>query len=99
VGDMNEQQRLTKLYEQLRLKLLDLSRKNPMPNYRLGIRSKRHLQIVDEVREEVQVHPASVASVFCRLRVASLTTGRASPRLAKASWIFEPKSVRTAGAL
>jgi len=40
------------LYEQLRLKLLDLSKKNPMLNYRLGARSKRHLQIVDEVLEE-----------------------------------------------
>jgi len=52
VGDVDEQQRLMKLYEQLRLKLLDLSRKNPMLNYRLGARSKRHLQIVDEVLEE-----------------------------------------------
>jgi hypothetical protein len=53
MGDVNEQQRLTKLYEQLRLKLLDLSKKNPMLNYRLGARSRRHLQIVDEVLEEV----------------------------------------------
>jgi hypothetical protein len=53
MGDVNEQQRLTKLYEQLRVKLLDLSKKNPMLNYRLGARSKRHLQIVDEVLEEV----------------------------------------------
>jgi hypothetical protein len=53
VEDANEQQRLTRLYEQLRLKLLDLSKKNPMLNYRLGTRSKRHLQIVDEVLEEV----------------------------------------------
>ena len=51
--DANEQQRLTRLYEQLRLKLLDLSKKNPMLNYRLGTRSKRHLQIVDEVLEEI----------------------------------------------
>src|ERR1700749_1348724 len=52
MGDENERQRLTKLYEQLRLKLLDLSKKNPMLNYRLGARSRRHLQIVDEVHEE-----------------------------------------------
>src|SRR5271169_6900472 len=52
VENANEQQRLTGLYEQLRLKLLDLSKKNPMLNYRLGTRSKRHLQIVDEVLEE-----------------------------------------------
>jgi hypothetical protein len=53
MGDANERQRLTKLYEQLRLKLLDLSKKNPMLNYRFGARSRRHLQVVDEVLEEV----------------------------------------------
>ena len=52
MGEAAEQQRLMNLYEQLRLKLLDLSKKNPMLNYRLGARSKRHLQIVDEVLEE-----------------------------------------------
>lgn len=53
MGDAIEQQRLARLYEQLRLKLLDLSKKNPMLNYRLGVRSKRHLQLVDEVPDEV----------------------------------------------
>jgi len=53
VEDANEQQRLTRLYEQLRLKLLDLSKKNPMLNYRLGTRSKRQLQIVDGVLEDI----------------------------------------------
>ena len=48
MGEAAEQQRLMNRYEQLRLKLLDLSKKNPMLNYRLGARSKRHLQIVDE---------------------------------------------------
>jgi very-short-patch-repair endonuclease len=52
VENVTEQERVTKLYEQLRLKLLDLSRKNPMLNYRLGARSKRYLQIVDEVLED-----------------------------------------------
>jgi hypothetical protein len=51
--DIGKQERLSNLYEQLRLKLLDLSRRNPMLNYRLGARSKRHLQIVDEVPEEI----------------------------------------------
>lgn len=41
------------VYDRLRLKLLDLSKKNRMLNYSLGARSKRHLQIVDEVMEEV----------------------------------------------
>jgi Protein of unknown function (DUF4011) len=53
VEDTNEQQRLVRLYEQLRLKLLDLSKKNPMLNYRLGTRSKRHLQIIDGVLEDI----------------------------------------------
>jgi len=51
--DAPEKQRLSNLYEQLRLKLLDLSKKNRMLNYSLGARSKRHLQVVDEVLEEV----------------------------------------------
>lgn len=50
--DAAEKQRLSSLYEQLRIKLLDLSKKNRMLNYGLGARSKRHLQIIDEVLEE-----------------------------------------------
>ena len=38
-----EQLRLAHLYEQLRLKLLDLSKKNRMLNYSFSTRSKRHL--------------------------------------------------------
>jgi len=45
--------RLSLLYEQLRLKLLDLSKKNRMLNYSLVAKSKRSLQIIDEVLEEV----------------------------------------------
>ena len=45
--------RLTEVYGRLRLKLLDLSKKNRMLNYNLGSRSKRHLQIVDEVMDEI----------------------------------------------
>jgi hypothetical protein len=44
--DAAETQRLSNLYEQLRLTLLDLSKKNRMLNYRLGARSKRYLQII-----------------------------------------------------
>ena len=51
--EASESLRLSKLYEQLRLKLLDLSLKNRMLNYSLGARSKRHLQVVDEVLDEV----------------------------------------------
>ena len=49
--DLGEQSRLTEVYGRLRLKLLDLSKKNRMLNYNLGSRSKRHLQIVDEVNQ------------------------------------------------
>jgi very-short-patch-repair endonuclease len=53
VDDLGEQGRLTEVYRRLRLKLLDLSKKNRMLNYNLGSRSKRHLQIVDEVMDEI----------------------------------------------
>ncbi|MDR9759430.1 DUF4011 domain-containing protein [Rhizobium redzepovicii] len=48
-----EQQRLTSLYESLRIKLLDLSKKNRMLNYTISARAKNQLQVVDEVLEEV----------------------------------------------
>jgi very-short-patch-repair endonuclease len=51
--DLGEHDRLTGVYGRLRLKLLDLSKKNRMLNYNLGSRSKRHLQIVDEVMDEI----------------------------------------------
>ena len=51
--DLGEQGRLTEVYGRLRLKLLDLSKKNRMLNYNLGSRSKRHLQIIDEVIDEI----------------------------------------------
>ena len=47
-----EAARLGQLYEILREKLLDLTKRNRMLNYSLGARSKRHLQIFDEVPEE-----------------------------------------------
>lgn len=53
LDEPNEELRLAGVYDRLRLKLLDLSKKNRMLNYSLGARSKRHLQIVDEVMEEV----------------------------------------------
>lgn len=51
--DATESHRLSVLYEQLRLKLLDLSKKNRMLNYSLGAKFKRHVQIINEVLEEV----------------------------------------------
>ncbi|WP_375312819.1 DUF3320 domain-containing protein [Bradyrhizobium sp. A5] len=50
---LGEHGRLTEVYGRLRLKLLDLSKKNRMLNYSLSTRSKRHLQIVDEVIDEI----------------------------------------------
>jgi hypothetical protein len=67
--DLIEQQRLEGLYEKLRLKLLDLSKKNRMLNYGLGIRSQRYLQIVDDVLEDVY---ARLASEEARLKISFL---------------------------
>jgi hypothetical protein len=67
--DVIEQQRLEGLYEKLRLKLLDLSKKNRMLNYSLGVRSQRYLQIVDDTLEDVYVR---LASEEARLRISFL---------------------------
>ncbi len=69
LDEPNEELRLAGVYERLRLKLLDLSKKNRMLNYSLGTRSKRHLQIVDEVMEEVY---RKLASDDASLRIDSL---------------------------
>lgn len=51
--DPAEQHRLQGLYEALRVKLLDLTKRNRMLNYSFGARSKRHLQVVDEIPEQI----------------------------------------------
>src|SRR6516164_1829216 len=51
--DAAEQARLESLYDGLRDKLLDLTKRNRMLNYSFSARSKRHLQIVDEVPEQI----------------------------------------------
>ena len=48
-----EEQRLTKLYDRLRDRLLDMRLSNPMLNYKHAAKSKRQLQFVDEVPENV----------------------------------------------
>ena len=53
ISDVSEKQRIANLYEQLRLKLLDLSKKNRMLNYGLGAKSKRQVQIVDVEMNDV----------------------------------------------
>jgi very-short-patch-repair endonuclease len=50
--DDSEQERLLTAYESLRVKLLDLSKRNRMLNYNVNARAKNQLQIVDEVLEE-----------------------------------------------
>lgn len=52
-ADSAERERLQGLYEGLRLKLLDLSRKNQLLNYNLRPRSKRFLQLVGASLEDV----------------------------------------------
>src|ERR1700712_2414806 len=49
----DENLRLTSLYNSLREKLLDLTRRNRMLSYTLGARSRRSLQIVDAVPNTV----------------------------------------------
>jgi very-short-patch-repair endonuclease len=53
VDDPEDQRWLHGVYNQLREKLLDLTKRNRMLSYNLSARSKKHLQIVDEVLEEV----------------------------------------------
>ena len=69
MSDASEQQRLESLYEKLRLKLLDLSRRNQMLNYSLGVRSQRYLQIVDDVFEDVY---GKLVSEETRIRISFL---------------------------
>ena len=79
--DATELQQLSNLYEQLRLKLLDLSKKNRMLNYSLGAKSRRHLQIIDEVLEEAYrklVEAACPRGERCRVRV-KLRLARSAP--------------------
>ncbi len=51
MSDAPESARLKGLYEVLRLRLLDLSKRNQLLNYGLNARSKRFLQIVDGTLE------------------------------------------------
>ncbi len=51
--DTHDGVRLAKLYEGLRLKLLDLTRRNQLLNYSLSPRSRRFVQIVDTTLESV----------------------------------------------
>ncbi|WP_114945276.1 DUF3320 domain-containing protein [Microvirga calopogonii] len=53
MSDTKEIARLGKVYEQLRERLLDMSLRNPMLSYKHRATSKRQLQIVDEVPENV----------------------------------------------
>jgi Protein of unknown function (DUF4011) len=50
--DEDEHRRLNEVYNRLRLKLLDLTKRNRMLSYSLSPKSTKHLRIVDEVLEE-----------------------------------------------
>src|SRR5260370_15110280 len=69
MADATEQGRLEGLYEKLRVKLLDLSRRNRMLNYSLGARSRRHIQIVDTTLENAY---GKLVSEESKLRIAFL---------------------------
>ena len=49
----DEQRRLAAIFDALRIRLLDLTLRNPMLNYKPQSRSRRHLQIVDDALEDV----------------------------------------------
>ncbi len=62
--EATEQRRITKIYEQLRERLLDMSLRNPMLSYKHRSGSKRQLQFVDEVPENVYRLLASDGAVL-----------------------------------
>jgi hypothetical protein len=64
-----EHTRLKGLYEDLRLRLLDLSKRNQLLNYGLSARSKRFLQIVDGTLERAHI---LLAGDEATLRIAPL---------------------------
>jgi hypothetical protein len=67
--DMIEQQRLEGLYEKLRLKLLDLPKKNRMLNYSLDVRSQRYLQDSFTLGGmDLRIHLVPCKLTFCVLQ-------------------------------
>jgi hypothetical protein len=75
--DDREKERLKGLYEQLREKLLDLSKRNRMLNYPLGSRSKRHVQIVDATLDGVY---SSLLDEETALKIAFLEEPEETPQ-------------------
>ena len=67
--NVTEDTRLMGLYEDLRLRLLDLSKRNQLLNYGLSARSKRFLQIVDGTLERAHI---LLAGDEATLRIAPL---------------------------
>ena len=70
VSGQAEESRLSRLYEDIRIRLLDLSKRNQLLNYRLGHRSKRYLQIVDCTLESVH---KQLAENEASVQIAPLT--------------------------
>jgi Protein of unknown function (DUF4011) len=73
----DEQRRLNEVYDSLRLKLLDITKRNRMLSYGLSPRSKKHLQIVDEVPEEIY---KKLVEANASLRIAPLEEPDDIPR-------------------
>ena len=69
--------RRTRLYEDLRQRLLDLSKRNQLLNYRLSARSKKYVQIVDVSLEAVH---GSLVSEETSLRIKPLPEPDEIPR-------------------
>ena len=62
--DKAETERLSGLYERLREKLLDLSKRNKMLNYKITERSRTQLRIGNEVIEDVYKQLAGNEDLF-----------------------------------
>jgi hypothetical protein len=79
--DASEDTRMKGLYEDLRLRLLDLSKRNQLLNYGLSARSKRYLQIVDATLEGAHM---LLAGDEAALRIAPL------PEPCDSAWNKDP---------
>ena len=77
ISDISERERLSCVYEDLRLRLLDLSKRNQLLNYRLNARSKRFLQVVNVSLEDIYTRLAAEEGT---LQIAALREPDNIPR-------------------
>jgi Protein of unknown function (DUF4011) len=76
--DARNNARLSQIYERLRIRLLDLTLRNPMLSFKHRASSKRHLRFVDAVPEEI--YHRLVAEEGLSLEVLSLRPPEDSPK-------------------